>query len=351
MFERYTKYKSSSLSFERVIYRPVAIFLVVLSFILALYQFLSLDPNYQAFQFIMLSLGGVVAVLLRQKEILRDDFFNRFKQLKQSHKRQVTNYQNKVNRYDRLSKAHEISIKARRDLESQLGNAVTASIIEIKDIIQIVTNAQEAAINRDRQIKLLEAVNERLVHLSRLSIACNKNECVELKELIDDSVKIYADQIQKLGLGVSIVIRRNVKAFFFDALLLRQLFTNLLRESISSSRPNGNITITASQQLDENVVITIRDDGFGIFEKDIEAYIEEDHEFPTSPLELDLNTIEEIVKTIDGALHTEHVIGRGKTITLMFRCRTQKSKKGAIETVDNILAFPPGQPKIDIDEW
>ena len=343
MIEQNIKYKFRKFSFERIIYRPVTIFLAIVSFLVVLYKLSLLNQEYQALELIGISLGAAIAILVHQKKRLRDDFYSRFKQLKQNHEKQVITYQSKVNRYNMLSKAQEISAKARRNLELQLGNAVTASIIEIKDIMQIVTNAQadssDLVIDRDRQIKLLEMVNEKLVYLSRLSFVCNKNERVKFKELIDDSVKIYADRVQELRLGISIVIRRSVKTLFFDALLLRQLLTNLLRESISSSRPNGNIIITASQS-DNNVVIIIRDNGFGIFEKDVMTFDQEDYEFPTSPLELDLNTIEEIVKTIDGSLHTEHTIGQGKIITLTLRCKTQEDKKGVVETVNNIVAFP-----------
>jgi two-component sensor histidine kinase len=86
---------------------------------------------------------------------------------------------------------------------------------------------------------------------------------------------------------------------------------NLLRESISCSRMNGKINITAKRVGNKkDLMLVIKDNGFGVFSRrPIDAAV--DHDRMISPLMLGLEAMQELVEPF-GALKVGRVVGQGK---------------------------------------
>lgn len=246
-----------------------------------------------------------------------------------------------------LLKAYELGIREKHKLESMLGNRIAEALAGIREITRILADGQNGslniAINKERQIKLLADINDKLAYLSMFCVSYKANEQIELREIIDDTVKIYAKEILESTLNIKIEIQDKIKRLYFDELLLRQLLANLLRESISGARPSGEIVISATINKLKNkdiLVLTIKDNGFGIPGEHVGSFDQSNDRYhPTSPLALDLNSIQGIAESFNGSLVTEHMIGTGKTITLSIPYELQKQPEQISIDGENIVMF------------
>jgi signal transduction histidine kinase len=260
---------------------------------------------------------------------------------------QINDYNNMIRQQNSLIKAFEMGIREKHKLESMLGNRIAEALAGIREITRILADGQNGslniAINKERQIELLADINDKLAYLSMFCVAYKTDEQIELREIIDDTVKIYAREILESTLNIKIKVQNKIKKLHFDELLLRQLLANLLRASISGARPNGEITISATIKKFKNkdiLIIIIKDDGFGIpgehvgnFEQSNELY------YPTSPLSLDLSSIQGIAESFNGNLVTEYMIGVGKIITLNIPCEFHKHTDQISIDGENIVMF------------
>lgn len=259
---------------------------------------------------------------------------------------------NTVKHSNCLLKAYELGRKEKHKLESMLGNRITETLTEIREITRVLADGQNGSlnitINNARQIELLSSINDKLGYLSMFCVAYKDVEQIELREIIDDTVKIYAREILESKLNIKIKIQNRIKALYFDELLLRQLLANLLRESISDARPGGEIIINAIIKKLKNkdiLALVIKDNGFGIPDKCIDNFDQSNGRYyPTSPLDLDLSSIQGIAESFKGSLVTEYMVGVGKTITLSVPYELRKHSEQISIDGENIVMFKKDQP-------
>ncbi len=246
-----------------------------------------------------------------------------------------------------LLKAHELGRKEKHKLESMLGNRITESLTEVREITRVLADGQNGSLNitisNDRQIELLASINDKLGYLSMFCVAYKTAEQIGLREIIDDTVKIYAREILESKLNIKIKIQNKIKTLYFDELLLRQILANLLRESISDARPGGEIKISATINKFKSkdiLALVIKDNGFGIPDECIDNFDQSNnHYYPTSPLALDLSSIQGIAESFKGSLVTEYMVGVGKTITLSIPYELQKHPEQISIEGENIVMF------------
>lgn len=218
--------------------------------------------------------------------------------------------------YKDLMRANKIAKKERHKLELMLNNKIADDLTDIKEIARVLIQAQEGSlnvyINDEKQIELMGVIHNKLSYLSSCCVVFDCGEIRDLKQVIDDTLTIYAEEILVSKLAIQVDVKSKNKNLFADELLLRQLLANLLHESISCSKPGGKIHISALIK-EGDLLIKIQDDGFGISEE-IGGLVEVRKQL--SPLNLDMQTIKEIVESLHGSLSTQYVIGKGKTISL-----------------------------------
>ncbi|MFD2116695.1 sensor histidine kinase [Paenibacillus yanchengensis] len=104
---------------------------------------------------------------------------------------------------------------------------------------------------------------------------------------------------------------------------LYQVWTNIIGNSIKFSPPTCTITIHL-QQTDEQLIVTIRDEGIGIAEKDQAQMFDRFFRADTSRSQqqyegsgLGLAIVKQIISLHHGQLHTTSTLGKGTTMTVI----------------------------------
>jgi signal transduction histidine kinase len=153
----------------------------------------------------------------------------------------------------------------------------------------------------------------------------------DLVELIQDNLKSAMEK--KAGVKFYYKPEGDFKDFTGDALLLRQVFQNLLQNSIEAVGDKGEIRIFL-QRIEENgepfIKITIQDNGSGIPEENLENIFKPFFTSKEKGIGLGLSLVKKIIDLHKGRIEVESEPGKG-TIFSLFLPLNQPQVKSAVE--------------------
>jgi two-component system sensor histidine kinase BaeS len=112
------------------------------------------------------------------------------------------------------------------------------------------------------------------ISLSDLGALTYRKENLDLVEVLRDSIESYRAEFSRKGIALKEEISKDVKAIgFFDRERLRQLFTNLLENSLKYTDVGGTLEIRAN--INDNFITTeFQDSKPGVSAKDMEMLFE-----------------------------------------------------------------------------
>lgn len=248
--------------------------------------------------------------------------------------------------YKNLVKIEEISSFRKEKLISDICSKITTSLAEIKEFIrifiQLKTGEIKISISRDKQLDIFIEINNKLAYLSEFCVAYQEEdiEILDIVYNIREIYEIYKKDIVQSRLNVIPTISTNIKNIKFNKLLLQQILASLLNHAVSHARPAGTINIditTRKKDQQDTLVILIKDNGFYLSEEFTRDF--KSNFLNISPLELDLNTIKNILETHNGTLDLLHG-SENREIYLTLPCETfiDVSKTRAVEH-ENVILF------------
>ncbi len=130
----------------------------------------------------------------------------------------------------------------------------TVSNTEQKHYVDIVKRNTNRLINIINDLLLLSELEEKHMELER--------EKVDLKVLMENSVKIFEQQLAEKDLDLTVTINPSVPIIKGDAFKLEQMIINLLDNAVKYTE-KGEITLSL-EPGENKVIFTIQDTGIGI---------------------------------------------------------------------------------------
>ncbi|MBQ4874839.1 MAG: sensor histidine kinase [Rickettsiaceae bacterium H1] len=118
-------------------------------------------------------------------------------------------------------------------------------------------------------VHLLSLINDILdfskTEVNKLSI---QNNLFDLNKVLESSLKMIAPRAKKHNLQIDVKVPNKPTIIKADARRMKQIFLNLLSNSLKFTKENGKITVSITKQI-KNIVIIIKDTGIGIADKDL----------------------------------------------------------------------------------
>jgi signal transduction histidine kinase len=147
-------------------------------------------------------------------------------------------------------------------------------------------------------------------------------EKVDIGEIINEGVRILNGKIKTKGIHLVTVIEPNLAPVWGDKRKIRQILINLLSNSVKFTPENGTITVSARQDNQHNMVLTVADTGMGIAEQDIpkalsvfgQVHRSKSHEGTG----LGLPLCKMYAELHDGKLQLTSKLGEGTTVRIIF---------------------------------
>ena len=147
-------------------------------------------------------------------------------------------------------------------------------------ITDILTNDPES-LNEDQKIHFLKSLNSSAVYLESLldnllqwartqsgTLEVNAR-CIIVEDLVRQNLKIISINAQNKELELLNEIEEDISVFA-DSNLLNTVFRNLISNAVKFSKSGGQVVISSRKTEDKMMEFSVRDQGIGIAEEDIE---------------------------------------------------------------------------------
>ena len=171
---------------------------------------------------------------------------------------------------------------------------------------------------------LLNLVND-LLDFGKLESGKFEIDCSEIDAIqsIETSISMLQSECEKRDVTIHWAAQEAGSFMCVgDRLRLEQSIVNVLSNATKYNRPGGNIWVTLEHAADSNrVVISVRDDGCGIHEKDFEAIFRAFERGPQSDGNIEgtglgLNVTKRLMEAMNGSCYFESTWGKGTTFHL-----------------------------------
>jgi two-component system phosphate regulon sensor histidine kinase PhoR len=145
-------------------------------------------------------------------------------------------------------------------------------------------------------------------------------ETVNLKDIIDQALVVFEQQIQSKGFFVHLSIDSDLPPVQGDPFKLEQVFINLIDNAIKYTE-KGGITIEMKSQ-DKKILITLQDTGAGISQEHLSRIFERFYVVDKSRSKklggtgLGLSIVKHIILLHNGMIKAESTPGHGTTFVI-----------------------------------
>ena len=205
-------------------------------------------------------------------------------------------------------------------------NNPLAIIGEKAGLIKDILSFEKGHPRQDKLITLVDsiqasvercgAITKRLLGFARHVEV--KVEPVSLGAIIRDVLAFLYREASYRSITVSTDIPEDLPRFVSDHGKLQQIFLNLVNNAFSALSDGGTLEIRARLEQDENIVVTVKDDGCGIPEADMERIFEPF--FSTKKDKggtgLGLSITYGLVREIGGTIQVDSEMGKGTLFTI-----------------------------------
>ncbi|HPN88506.1 MAG TPA: ATP-binding protein [Candidatus Omnitrophota bacterium] len=174
--------------------------------------------------------------------------------------------------------------KVRQDFVANVSHELRTPISTIKGYAETLldgalddkTHAKEflEIIHNDVN-RLANLIND-LLDLARIESGKIELEftAVNLKDLADQTIQTLSPQIQKKGISVKNFISNDFSKVRADKKSLSQVLFNLMDNAVKYNKQSGSIMISAQNQKNNMILVSVADTGEGIPEKDLPRIFE-----------------------------------------------------------------------------
>ncbi len=183
---------------------------------------------------------------------------------------------------------------------------------------------------RDKTKNLISLIGD-LLDISRIEAG---NECLEpvkvnAEDILKKIVEFQDVQARKKNLSIELKLPdKKTPSLICDPTALESIFGNLITNAIKYTPDGGKISIKLDSR-DENIRVTIKDNGFGIEQKHLPRLFEkfyrvkDDNTRFINGTGLGLTIVKSLVDSLKGSIHVESEPGRGSLFTVILPCNAQ----------------------------
>lgn len=171
---------------------------------------------------------------------------------------------------DGLREAAESANRAKDEFLAMLGHELRNPLFPIVTALQLMKlqgheGSERARIIIERQVNHLIRLVDDLLDVSRIARGKVelRTELVEMAEVVAKAIEMASPLLEQRAHALTVDIPRSGLLVDGDPIRLSQVVSNLLTNAAKYTPPGGQITVRA-EQIQEEVVLRVRDTGIGI---------------------------------------------------------------------------------------
>jgi PAS domain S-box-containing protein len=230
---------------------------------------------------------------------------------------------------ERLSRTEKLSVVG--ELSASVAHEIRNPLTSLKGFVQLLQMEDDK--HQDYYQIMLDELN-RINHIVGELLLLAKPQLLQYTKLAIQ--KILNDVISLLGVEATLYNVQIESNFPKEDLIiecepnqLKQLFINLIKNSIEASKNSGTIWISLKQIENNQVSITVKDNGCGISKERLEKIGEPFYSSKEKGTGLGLTVSYKIVQSHKGTIHFDSEIDLGTTVDIVLPIEQNLSLKTA----------------------
>ena len=230
--------------------------------------------------------------------------------------------------FNRMAESLEEAQRLRRELMANIAHELRTPLTSISGYMEGLADGVVPASEETYQLVHREAARlSRLVDdLQRLSRAESGKEKLDLIKVpvaafLERVVRRLAPQFQEKGVELKLVLDQEIPAMFADEDKLDQVLINLLDNALRYTDTGGGVDLVAQEQ-DNQVAITVADNGIGISAEDLPHIFERFYRADKSRSRerggtgIGLTIAKRYTEALGGSIRVESEPGKGTRFTV-----------------------------------
>ncbi len=224
---------------------------------------------------------------------------------------------------DRLKR--EFVAKVSHELRSPLSTIHEQLAVVLSDLVGQVSPADEHLLSRAKEKTqgLISLIGD-LLDLSRIEsgVVCEAPKAVQLTELLENIISFMSTKAAAKGQTITLTTAdQAVPTIHADPLALESIFGNLIANAINYTPEGGDIEVRLAPSETE-VMIEVRDNGFGIEAHHLEKIFERFYRIKTEQTRfitgtgLGLPIVKGLLEALGGRISVQSAPGRGSSFTV-----------------------------------
>ena len=228
-----------------------------------------------------------------------------------------------------LERVSELS-QLKANLVSNISHELRTPLTHIKGYVELLVTESLGSISDEQRHALqvsqqstgrLEALIEDLILFSlasrgELSI---QYENVDLRRLVNLSIKAYASKAEERGVSLNVIIDEDVPPVQADPQKIAWVLNQLLDNGIKFTPSGGRVVITVQREGENLVIVSVTDTGIGIPSNRFNDIFEPFHQLDGSSTRryggtgLGLSLVRQIIEAHGSMIEVQSIEGRGST--------------------------------------
>lgn len=231
-----------------------------------------------------------------------------------------------------VNKEHMLDIM-RKEFVANVSHELKTPITTIKSYTETLLDSDLDELSQKKFLKVIDRENSRMSRivtdlLSLSNIDYNKDNLhfvrFDTYEFIDEAIESQSLLITQKKHKIELDIDMDIKDIYADKNGADQILTNIISNACKYTPDFGKISISA-KNLDAFVEIKVSDNGIGIPKEDLPRIterfyrVEKGRSRAMGGTGLGLSIANEMIKSLGGNLKVESTLGKGTSITLLFK--------------------------------
>lgn len=228
-----------------------------------------------------------------------------------------------------LERVSELS-QLKANFVSNISHELRTPLTHIKGYIELLVTESLGSITDEQRHALqvsqqstgrLEALIEDLILFSlasrgELSI---QHENVDLRRLVNLSIKAYASKAEEQGVSLNVIIDEDVPHVQADPQKIAWVLNQLLDNGIKFTPSDGRVVVTVQREGENLVIVSVTDTGIGIPSNRLNDIFEAFHQLDGSSTRryggtgLGLSLVRQIIEAHGSMIEVQSIEGRGST--------------------------------------
>jgi signal transduction histidine kinase len=226
---------------------------------------------------------------------------------------------------DRLEDSFTREKRFSSDVSHELRTPVTAIIVNAEEALVGDKTAEEYKENLNTILLEGKKMNSLISQLLMMARSIDGNylqelEYIDLSALTHTIVEEVAERTEHSGIAISACIDEDIVMLFDETLYMRLLY-NLIDNALKYNAPGGWVMVSLNRR-NENVILSVEDNGIGISEKDLPKvwnrfYKANQSSINSSP-GLGLSIVKWIAEQFGGTVNVTSELGKGSLFEVRF---------------------------------